>query len=123
MPTRTINHLVQPNGTLPEVGRGRSSGGACTSTAGASTSPGRVCGDRHRERIQSNKYLIRAILDFDEEDDEGEFRREFEGMEELELAEAEGEDDDDVRPGCRGRRLNLFLDDEAGVSKRGREGD
>ena len=38
-------------------------------------------------------------------------------MEELERAE---EDEDEVRPG---RRRNCFLDDEAGVSKRGREDD
>ena len=58
------------------------------------------------------------MLDFDDEDDEGEGRREFEGMEELERVE---EDDDEVRPGCRCRRRGRFLDNEAGVSKSGRE--
>ena len=40
------------------------------------------------------------MLDFDDEDDEGEFRREFQGMEELERVE---EEEDEVRPGGRGR--------------------
>ena len=45
-------------------------------------------------------------------------------MEELErVDEEEGEDEDEVRPGCRGRRRCRFLDDEAGESKRGREDD
>ena len=65
------------------------------------------------------------MLDFDDEDDEGAVRREFEGMEELERAEDDREQHDDVevRPGCRGRRRNRFIDDEAGVSKRGLEDD
>ena len=65
------------------------------------------------------------MLDFDDEDDDGEVRREFEGMEELERADEEedGEDEDEVRPGCRGRGRCRFLDDEAGESKRGREED
>ena len=62
------------------------------------------------------------MLDFDDEDDEGELRREFEGMEEFERVEEE-EDEDEVRPGCRSRRRNRFLDDEAGERKRGREDD
>ena len=62
------------------------------------------------------------MLDFDDEDDEGEVRREFEEMEDLErVDEEEGEDEDEVRPGGRGRRRCRFLDDECGVSKRGRE--
>ena len=60
------------------------------------------------------------MLDFDDEDDEGEVRREFQAMEELEGVEEE-EDEDEVRPGGRGRRRCRFLDDEAGESKRGRE--
>ena len=60
------------------------------------------------------------MLYFDDEDDEGEVRREFQGMEELERVE-EDEDEDAVRPGGRGRRRCRFLDDEAGESKRGRE--
>ena len=43
-------------------------------------------------------------------------------MEELERAE-EDEDEDEVRPGCRSRRRNRFIDDECCVSKRGREED
>ena len=62
------------------------------------------------------------MLDFVDEDDEGEVRREFDGMEELERV-AEEEDEDEVRPGCRARRQNRFLDDEAGETKRGREDD
>ena len=52
-------------------------------------------------------------------------RREFDGIEELERAEEDGEeeDEDEVRPGCRGRRRNRFIDAEAGVSKRGFEDD
>ena len=61
------------------------------------------------------------MLDFDDEDDEGEVRREFQGMEELERVEEEVEDEDEVRPRGRGRRRCRFLDDEAGESKRGRE--
>ena len=61
------------------------------------------------------------MLDFYDEEDEGEVRREFQGMEELERVEEEGEDEDEVRPGGRGRRRCRFLDDEAGESKRGRE--
>ena len=89
-----------------------------TSTS-TSTSTGGVWAERRRDRIQSNKDLIRAILDFDDEDDEGEVRREFQGMEELERVEEE--DEDEVRPGGCGRRRCRFLDDECGVSKRGRE--
>ena len=64
------------------------------------------------------------MLDIDDEEDEGEVRREFEGMEELERVEEEDdEDEDQVRPGCRGRRRNRFIKDEAGESKRGREDD
>ena len=56
------------------------------------------------------------MLDFDDDDDAGEARREFEGMEELERAEEDGEQDaEEVRPGCSGRRRNRFIDDEAGV--------
>ena len=64
------------------------------------------------------------MLDFDDEDDEG-GRREFDGIEELERAEEDGEeeDEDEVRPGCRGRPRNRFIDDEAGVWKMGREED
>ena len=65
-------------------GASKSTGGASTSTGGASTSTGGVWAERRRDRIQSNKDLILAMLDFDEENDEGEVRREFEGMEELE---------------------------------------
>ena len=61
-------------------GAGSSSGGASTSTGGASTSTGGVWDERRRDRLQSTKDLIRAMLDFDEEDDEGEVRREFEGV-------------------------------------------
>ena len=60
------------------------------------------------------------MLDFDDEDDEGEVRREFQGMEELERVEEEV-DEDEVRPGGGGRRRCRFLADEAGESKRGRE--
>ena len=60
------------------------------------------------------------MLDFDDEDDEGEVRREFACTEELARVEEE-EDEDEVRPGGRGRRRCRFLDDECGVSKRGRE--
>ena len=62
------------------------------------------------------------MLDFDDEDDEGEVRLEFQGMEELERVEEE-DDEDEVRPSGRGRRRCRFLDDEAGESKRGREDD
>ena len=62
------------------------------------------------------------MLDFDDQDDEGEVRREFEGAEELERAEEE-EDEDEVRPSGRGRRRCRFLNEEAGESKRGREED
>ena len=73
-------------------------GAGSTTTGGASTSTGGVWAERRRDRIQSNKDLIRAMLDFDEEDDEGEVRREFEGVEELErVDEEEGEDEDEVR--------------------------
>ena len=46
-------------------------------------------------------------------------------MEELERAKEDGEeeDEDEVRPGCRGRLRNRFIDGERGVSKRGREED
>ena len=60
------------------------------------------------------------MLDFDDEDDEGEVRREFQGMEELERVDEE-EEEDQMRPYCRGRRRNRFLDEESGDSKRGRE--
>ena len=65
------------------------------------------------------------MLDFDDEDDEGEVRREFEGAEELERVEEQDEeqDEDEVRPSGRGRRRCRFLADEAGESKRGREDD
>ena len=65
------------------------------------------------------------MLDFEEEDAEREGRREFEGLEELEeLEQAEDEEhEDEVRPACRARRQNRFLDGEACVSKRGREAD
>ena len=116
---------VTCSSTAPYMGSGAgsSSGGMSTSTGGASTSTGGFWAERRRDRIQSNKDLIRAMLDFDDEDDEGEVRREFEGMEELERVEEDEEDEDEVRPGCRGRRRNRFLDDECGVSKRGREED
>ena len=96
-----------------------------SSSSGASTSTGGVWAERRRDRIQSKKDLIRAMLDFDDEDDEGEVRREFEGMQDLERVDEEedGEDEDEVRPGCRGRRRNRFIDDECGVSKRGHEED
>ena len=58
------------------------------------------------------------MLDFDEDDDEGEVRREFEGMEELERVQEDEEDDIEVRPGCHPRRRNRFINDEAGQSKR-----
>ena len=61
-----------------------STSGAGSSSGGASTSTGGVSAERRREHIQSNKDLIRAMLDFDDEDDEGEVRREFQGMDELE---------------------------------------
>ena len=61
------------------------------------------------------------MLDFYDEDDEGEVRREFEGMEELERVEEENEDE--VSPSGRGRRRCRFLDDEAGESKTGHEED
>ena len=111
---------VTCSSTAPYMGSG-----ADSSSGGASTSTGGVWAERRRDRIQSNKDLIRAMLDFDDEDDEGEVRREFEGMEELERADEEedGEDEDELRPGCRGRRRCRFLDDEAGESKRGREED
>ena len=54
-------------------GAGSSSSGASTSTGGASTSTGGVWAERRRDRIQSKKDLIRAMLDFDDEDDEGRF--------------------------------------------------
>ena len=43
----------------------------------------------------------------------------MEELEELERVDEEGEAEG--RRGCRDRRLNRFLDDQAGVSKRGRE--
>ena len=62
------------------------------------------------------------MLDFDDEDDEGKVRWEFEGMEDVERAEEHGEEDEDeVRPGCRGRRRYRYIDEETGVSKRVRE--
>ena len=64
--------------------------GAGSNSGGASTSTGGVWAERRRDRIQSNKDLIRAMLDFDDDDDAGEARREFEGMEELERAEEDG---------------------------------
>ena len=64
------------------------------------------------------------MLDFDDEEDEGEVRREFEGMEEVEmLEENDDEDEDEVLPGCRGRRRNRIINDVCGESKRGREDD
>ena len=62
-------------------GASTSTGGASTSTGGASTSRGGVWAERRWDRIQSNKYLIRAMLDFDDDNDEGEVRREFDGVE------------------------------------------
>ena len=46
-------------------------------------------------------------------------------MEELERVEEDGEEDeeDDVRPFCRGRRRNRVIDDECRVVKRGRQHD
>ena len=96
--------------------------GTRSRSSGLSTSKGAVWAERRRDRIQSYNDLIRAMLDFDDEDDVGQFQGQFEGMEELERV-----DDDEhevvVRPGCRGRRWNSFIDDECGVSKRGREED
>ena len=100
-------------------GGGSSSSGTSTSTGGASTSTGGVWAEKRRDRIQSKKDLIRTMLDLDDEDDEGEVRVEFEGMEEMERVEVE--DEDEVRPGCRCRPRNRFLDEECGESKRGRE--
>ena len=82
---------------------------------------GGVWAERRRDRNKSNKDLMRAMIDFDDEDDEGEVRREFEGMEELERAEEDAEDEDEVQPSSRGRRRILFIEEEAGVSKRVRE--
>ena len=97
--------------------------GARSSSGGESTSTGGVWAERRRDRIQGNKDLIRAMLDFDAEDDEGEVRREFEGMEELERVEQEEDDEYEVRPGCRGHRRNHLINDECGESKRGSEDD
>ena len=80
---------------------------------------GWVSAERSPDRMQSNKDLIRAMLDFDDEDDEREVSGEFEGNEELERVEEE--DEDELRTGGRGPRRCRFLDDEAGVSKRGLE--
>ena len=63
-----------------------------------------------------------AMLDFECEDDEGEVRREFEGMEELGRVEGDGENQE-VQRSRRGCRRNAFIDDECGVSKRGRDDD
>ena len=84
----------------------RSSDGASTSTGGSSTSTGWVSAERRRDRIQSNKDLIRATLDFEDEDEGGWGGcREFEWMEDLKRAEdEEDENEDDMRPGSSVRR-------------------
>ena len=61
--------------------------GAPSSSGAARTSTGAVWAERRRDRIQSNKDLILAMLDFDHDDDEGEVRRDIEGMEELDRPE------------------------------------
>ena len=55
------------------------------------------------------------MLDFEDEDDEGEVRREFEGLEEMRrVEEHDGEDEDEGQPSRRGRRPNGFIDHECG---------
>ena len=58
--------------------------------------------ERRQKRIQSNKDLVRAMLDFHAEDDEGEVPRELDGMEELER-------------GCRMRRRSRPVAEVAAV--------
>ena len=77
---------------------------------------------RHMYGFLGAGRLIKARLYFEDEDDEGEGRRESQGMEELEVEE-DGEDDDELHPGRRGGSRNLFIDAECGVSKGGREDD
>ena len=98
-------------------GAASSSSGASTSTGGAITSTGGVWAGRRRDRIQSYKDLIRSMLEFDDEDEEGRVRWEFEWIEELERAEEDKEDEDKLSPRCCGPRRNRCFDTEAGASK------
>ena len=59
------------------------------------------------------------MLDFEDEDDEWEVRREFNGME-LTRSEDDREDGAEVQPGRRGPRRNRFIDEVLGIEERSR---
>ena len=92
---------------------GGSTVGAASSLAACSTSTDGVWWARRWDRI-------RAMLDFDDEDDEGEVRREFQWMGELGRAEEDEQDEHDVQPGRRDRPLNAVIDDECGLEEMAR---
>ena len=73
-------------------------------------------------RIQCSRPFIRALLEFEEEDEE-EVRGEFEGLEQLEMAEEDEDREDKLQPGRRVQRGHRFSSHECGVSKRGRNED
>ena len=112
---------IKSSSTAPYMGR--STSGEWIRSGRASTSRGGGWAEIRRERIVITKDLIRAMLEFDEEDAAGEVCRELGGMDELERAEDGEEEEDEVGISSSVRRRNHFIDDHCRVSKSGREDD
>ena len=86
-----------------------------TSSSGTSR-PLNIWEKRRKKRVEEARELVRLSLWSDDEDEE-EVGLEGGGEE-----EDDGMEEEEVRPGRR-RHRNPFIDDECGVSKRGREDD
>ena len=121
--TATLHHHHQKHGTLHGVGSGEQFvwdehingwGKLIDGWGLGRATPG-------TDPQQEGPHAGRAI--FDDEDDEREVRREFERLKELEREVKDDEHEEEMLPACRGGRRNRFLDDEAGISKAGREDD
>ena len=82
------------------------------SSSGSTSRPPNIWEKRRKKRVETARELVRQSLWSDDEDDGMEGDGEDDGMEE----------ENEVRPGRR-RGRNPFIDDECGVSKRGREDD
>ena len=85
-----------------------------TSSSGTSH-PLNIWEKRRKKRVEEARELVRQSLWSDDEGEE-------DGLEGGGEEEDDGMVEEEVRPGRR-RHRNPFIDDEAGVSKRGREDD